>query len=97
MHQSVKHTAPGTVCVWDAFGEYTCKRTPAAQPQDPFFGGVERYMDAPKPIQAIAKALGGKGKTAEPFFVYTSDGELKPKSAVKEGFCGCGADVAPVL
>ena len=48
LHQHTKYTAPRTVCVWDAFGDYACTHTAKLQPDDPFFTvGAAGQQQAP--------------------------------------------------
>ena len=73
------------MCVWNAFGEYSCKPGGAgAASVAEFFApksGVERFEDAAAKGGLLSKLL----RPREGF------SELKPKDDGKEGFCGCQA------
>lgn len=93
------------LCVWDAFGGYSCRRPGGAGGADGLFsaGGREHFEGGPPGAASIPTPGAGAGANTgagpEPFSlgkklwggVRGGDSGSGAAAAAKEGFCGCAA------
>ncbi len=95
-----RNAPPGSVCVWDAFGQYACKRatadspdlfrpappatTPSTQKLTPYLPLPESFVDG----GGLAPHQAAPSRKAGAPALHAT--------ATLEGFCGCGGP-APVL
>ena len=94
---SSSSSPPNTLCIWDAFGEYSCKRTGSASPPassvNPFARPNPKKPQWEMFAQPRKETFKGAGPFDERFSAQGDDDDNEVGVKPVEKFCGCQAVV----